>query len=63
MDSNVTTVYADVISAHDAKITAYAVTRVDSDGNPVNTFNVWDCEMPHVVNDCDNNGWELIVRH
>ena len=62
MDNNVTTVYAEPISAHEGMITAYAVTKVDADGMPVDTMNVWECEMGEVVNDCKVNGWELIVR-
>ena len=61
MDNNIK-VYADPISEHEGKTTAYAVTQVDNEGNPISTYNVWDCEMSEVVNECNVNGWELIVR-
>lgn len=61
MDSNIT-VYAEPISEHNGKMTAYAVTRVDNEGMPIDTYNVWDEEMSEVVNECNVNGWELIVR-
>ena len=61
MDS-IVTVYAEPISAHKGKVTAYAVTKVDDEGMPVDTCNVWDCAMSEVVNECNVNGWELIVK-
>jgi len=62
MDSIVAKVYAEPISVHNGKATAYAVTRVDHEGMPVDTQNVWECDMGVVANECTNQGWELIVR-
>ena len=44
-------------------MTAYAITYLDKNNKTVDTSNVWDSDMPHIENDCKNNGWKLSYRH
>ena len=61
MNSNVTEVIAEPISAHNGIVTAYSVTKVYDNGD-LEVTNVWDGDMGEVSNVCRNNGWELTVR-
>jgi len=63
MDNKITTVVAEEISVQGGRMTAYAITYLDKNNKTVDTSNVWDSDMPHIENDCKNNGWKLSYRH